>query len=492
MNKEKPLILVADDSPTMRSLLKEIVTSAGYNIVLAEDGLEAALQAFRLVPDLIISDIEMPRMNGYQVCRLLKNHPRLTTTPVIILTSLDSKGSVFWGYQTGADLYLLKDFQPQELLTAIKNLFGKYNRSADTRRTDVKPEEIDPLQISEMLNDYLDARLFEMTLINEINRISLELTSVSETFTSLLETLCKVYESYASGIAVFKSEKEIFTLILNSKNLDERAIEQFSFNLLQDLSILISDDISENKIDLEVINPEETSQTTPIEVQPDFFLSYPIRVKEENLGVLNIMHPQIQRIPDDKKQLLDKLNCYVCTAISAILMYNKIKDLSLIDGLTQIYNRRHVMEIFKLELNKVIRNKKDLCLLMVDVDDFKNTNDQYGHLTGDLVLKSIAGIIKTSVRNIDIPGRYGGEEFIVILPETTLEQGRIVAERIRSEIEKLRIRSHGGAIIKTTVSIGLSATSELSSMENELELIRLADARLYQAKKSGKNRIVSS
>ncbi len=489
MNEKKPLILVADDSQTMRSLLNEILTNAGYEVALAEDGMVAAIKAFELFPDLIISDIEMPQMNGYQVCRLLKSNALFAQTPVIILTSLDSKGAVFWGYQTGADLYLTKDFKAEDLLTAISDLFRKYQKQFSPK-INVKPVKIDALQISEMLNDYLDARLFEMTLINEINKATLELTSVSDTLSLLLETIQKVYESYCAGFAVFTAEKEIRAVINNAKNLSEETVNHFSFHLLQDLALLVNEDISDYKIELEVIASKSEEAELNMETEADYFISYPIRVKEENLGVLNIMHPDIGSIQPEKKLLLNKLVGYFSAAISAILMYHKIKDLSIIDGLTQIYNRRHIMELFKIEFSKVSRHGSELSVLMLDIDDFKKINDHYGHLSGDLVLKGIAAIIKSSIRNIDLPGRYGGEEFFIILPDTSKEKALIVAERIRKEVSVNKFKIHSGEQINATISIGLSCSSELSGEANEIELIRIADMRLYQAKKGGKDRVV--
>ncbi len=479
-----PLILAADDSPTMRLLLEDILTKAGFRVILAEDGLMAAELAFLHHPDLIISDIEMPQMNGYQVSRLLKNDPVLVHTPVIILTSKDSSGSVFWGYQTGADLYLIKDFQPEELTSAITSLLQKYQNQRRILRT-AAPEKVDAFQILGKLNGFLDAQLFETTIINEINRVSVNMNSLPDSLGQLLPIMDKTIESHL----------EILLSIHGARPVHPRALELFQFALLQDLATLINKDISDCKIEAELAGTPPSEGAPPPaggEFPPQSLYSIPIRAKEENLGVFDVYHPQLDRLPATDKQLLGKVSGHLSATIHAARMYDKIKSLSVVDGLTQLYNRRHIMDVYKIEFNKAVRYKSDLSLLMLDLDNFKKVNDSHGHLTGDLVLKAVAATLKASIRNIDLPGRYGGEEFILILPETSLENARVVAERVREQVQGYPFRTMAGDPLTVTVSLGLCSLADLENPGNELELIKIADSRLYQAKRSGKNRVISS
>jgi diguanylate cyclase (GGDEF)-like protein len=149
------------------------------------------------------------------------------------------------------------------------------------------------------------------------------------------------------------------------------------------------------------------------------------------------------------------------------------------------------MELLKIEFNKTIRYNSELCLIMIDIDDFKKINDIYGHLTGDFVLKTLSNIIKGNLRNFDLPGRYGGEEFILILPETGKENAKKVAERIREQVQNHKLKTMSGEPISITISLGLSELKELDDKSNELELIKIADSRLYKAKGTGKNKVVS-
>lgn len=490
-------VLIADDSPTMRAMVQEILKEAGYEVLVAEDGLQAATMAFEHRPEMIISDIEMPKMDGYQVCRLLKSDPLLADTPVIILTSRDSSGSVFWGYQTGADLYLLKDFKAPELVAAVADLFAKYagrRPPAAKQRLKADTEKVDALQILEKLNCFLDGRLFEMTLINEINRASVSLTSLPETLNCLLSVLDKAIDNHIIGFAVFTDEKQIQLSLKLGRSVTQKTLELFEYHILENLAQLVGEDIADYKIDVEIIDGASVDEAKDGPVfEQDSVFSLPLRAKEENLGILNVYHPDMQRLPVASKKLLEKLGDHISTAISTISMYNRIKNLSVIDGLTQLYNRRHIMEAYKQEFNKAVRYGGELSLLMIDIDNFKHVNDSFGHLSGDLVLKGLSGIIKGNIRNIDLPGRYGGEEFILILPETGGENAHIVAERIRSQVEKFPFKTVIGEPLQITVSLGLAslkpAMKAMSTQISELELIKIADTFLYMAKRGGKNRV---
>ena len=152
-------------------------------------------------------------------------------------------------------------------------------------------------------------------------------------------------------------------------------------------------------------------------------------------------------------------------------------DLAVRDGLTGLFNRRYFNELINIEVNRVKRSPAALSLLMLDIDNFKNYNDEQGHPAGDMLLKGIAKVFKSSVRAVDSVCRYGGEEFIIILPQADKKGAQIIAERIRVQV---------GLFLPTTVSIGI-ATLPDDAQEIE-QLIEKADSALYQAKRSGKNK----
>ena len=167
----------------------------------------------------------------------------------------------------------------------------------------------------------------------------------------------------------------------------------------------------------------------------------------------------------------------------------RYKELSITDYLTQIYNRRHFMELFTLEFSRSLRYQFPLSLIIFDIDNFKAINDTYGHLVGDKVIKNIADLISPEIRSHDVFARYGGEEFILMLPQTPLEGAMLVSEKLRDKIAKFDFEGLGRG--RVTISLGV-ATHPTPNIKDTKDLIAAADNALYQAKGRGKNRVVAS
>jgi len=156
------------------------------------------------------------------------------------------------------------------------------------------------------------------------------------------------------------------------------------------------------------------------------------------------------------------------------------------DSMTQLYNHQHFRQLLQNELARAMRYKKPLSLLFGDIDNFKAINDTYGHLAGDLTIKALATKLRIETRNSDHAARYGGEEFAIILTETTIEGAKVIAERLRSEIESMDI-TYGDKSISITLSFGIADLTDNNQADID-ELISRADKALYQAKEQGKNR----
>lgn len=164
---------------------------------------------------------------------------------------------------------------------------------------------------------------------------------------------------------------------------------------------------------------------------------------------------------------------------------DKYKEMAIIDELTGVFNRRGIMELLRREVARSERFKLPLSVAMVDIDDFKKVNDTFGHITGDKVLKAVATIMKSVIRKIDMIGRYGGEEFLVIFPNTPKNNARIAAEKLRKEVESHKFK-YKDREFKVTISIGVAEYEDGDSTES---LIAKADEALYRAKSAGKNRV---
>ncbi len=172
--------------------------------------------------------------------------------------------------------------------------------------------------------------------------------------------------------------------------------------------------------------------------------------------------------------------------IKRAFLYKNIQELAIMDGLTQVFSRRHLLDRFEEELKRSRKFKHNFSFLMVDIDKFKNFNDKYGHLVGDAILREASKTVKDNVRQIDFVGRYGGEELSIVLPETDKGQALLAAERIRQAIETRDIKVYDERL-KVTVSVGISTFPD-DANESGL-LIEAADKALYSAKNAGRNRV---
>jgi diguanylate cyclase (GGDEF)-like protein len=201
----------------------------------------------------------------------------------------------------------------------------------------------------------------------------------------------------------------------------------------------------------------------------------------EELGKLNISYEELILELKRSKEKTEKL------AKNLQLANEKLHDLATKDGLTGLFNHRYFQEAADREISRSLRYKKPLTLVLLDIDHFKQVNDQYGHPTGDQVLKAISVMLQKAARKSDIVARYGGEEFAVILPETDFKGGAIFSERLRKSIEVAEI-SAGETTLKITISIGVTSHNFSMGSIDKASLIAAADKGLYLSKKSGRNR----
>jgi diguanylate cyclase (GGDEF)-like protein len=173
--------------------------------------------------------------------------------------------------------------------------------------------------------------------------------------------------------------------------------------------------------------------------------------------------------------------------LKKVLLYQTVQQMAIMDGLTNIYVRRHFLERFEEELNRDKNHRLQLSFFMMDVDDFKSYNDNFGHLVGDAVLREVAAILRNNIREIDLLGRFGGEEFVIVFSETSKERAYQVGERIRQIIENYKFKAYD-EVLKLTISGGIAGFPEDAG--TKIGLIDKADRALYEAKKRGKNNII--
>lgn len=207
----------------------------------------------------------------------------------------------------------------------------------------------------------------------------------------------------------------------------------------------------------------------------------PLMIDMQTIGYL--MAKDIKEQDYDKFHILTQ---QFLLGIKRALLYKKVQELTITDSLTQVFNRRYFLERFNEELMRSKKFNYKFSFLMADIDHFKNFNDRYGHLVGDAILKEVAKTIKNNTRQIDFIGRYGGEEFSIVLTETDKEKARFAAERFRQTVEQKQIRAYDENL-KVTISVGISTFPD--DAQDIQELIDKADTALYQAKHKGRNRV---
>ena len=209
----------------------------------------------------------------------------------------------------------------------------------------------------------------------------------------------------------------------------------------------------------------------------------PIILEGKVKGVL-----AFEDLTEDKIDLAHTLSGFLSLTLRKLKFYSKVQELAVTDELTQVFVRRHFQDISKEELDRIKEKEGDACFLMLDLDKFKDCNDTFGHLVGDVVLRETAKIIQDNVRELDIVGRYGGEEFCIFLPDTSLDNGMEISERIRKAVERYVFNAYD-EVLNITVSIGLASLAQDAS--NYMELVEKSDMALYYAKRKGRNKAVA-
>jgi diguanylate cyclase (GGDEF)-like protein len=218
---------------------------------------------------------------------------------------------------------------------------------------------------------------------------------------------------------------------------------------------------------------------------PNEVAAFPLMYKEKVLGVMLL--GTFGRYQAEEQPLIDYLANQIAITLDNALTHEKVERLSIADGLTGLYNRRFLSDRLEEEYSKAVRYEMPLSLLVMDVDFFKRVNDTFGHQVGDNALIAVAQVLQQSVRESDLVGRYGGEEFVVLLPHTGLEQALGVAEKVRLAVSETPVEGMGER--RLTISIGAAGFPDIRAANME-ELVRKADEALYRAKEGGRNQVV--
>ena len=476
-------ILVVDDSPLVLDVISKFLCDNGYKTITARNGIEAIEKAFRELPDLILLDVMMPRMNGYQTCRLLKSDPETCNIPIIILTVKDQASDKYWGIQTGADAYFSKEFKQDVLLKTVEDLIQKRQKTAPVRSLIRENTLIDAVEIISKVNDLLDKKLFEATVLNEMSSlIEKGVEDFKGTVDIVMGTLAKILGFNLAVITIIE-EHDIGCFYKINYPVSEQYLKQvqaYTNNYIK------ANNLS-HALATTVFDADKIKQAGVAEEQKIAFFDVPIRLINKLGGLIILARNASEGIDSKEEDFFRTVVKQAYTTIQNSWLYNKVKRLAITDSLTGIYNHGFLYECLSKEYARAERYKVPLSFLMLDVDYFKRINDTYGHPRGDALLCKLSQIFKNNIRVCDTLGRYGGEEFSIILPESKLEDSVNLAERIRKEVEQYNF-GDVNKVIKCTISIGVSSYPGpgIKSLE---DLINRADKSLYNAKAEGRNRV---
>ncbi len=328
--------------------------------------------------------------------------------------------------------------------------------------------------------DTLNERTWELESSQVLLENMYETTKVLSAIVDLEQLFEQVLEIADKLLRVRKCA--ILLLDSSSKNLNLHAELQSGKKTLYNPPLVVSDFLP---AELSLIGSERGKMVAR---KRPFDLELPLISHGKLLGILQIEAPRHGDISEkDRRSLIIFANS-TAIAIDNAKMHKKMQDLTIIDELTGLYNYRYFRNKLFDEMRRADRYHQKMSLLMLDIDHFKELNDSQGHQTGNIVLQEIAAVIKQAVRDVDIVARYGGEEFMIILPQTDADNARMIAERIRSQIDQSFFsNSQGQRHIKATISIGIAVYPNGSL--SATQLLEKVDKALYLAKNRGRNRV---
>jgi two-component system, cell cycle response regulator len=473
-------ILVVDDSEITRAILARTLRGAGFEVLEARDGAEGAVKALRERPSVVVTDLEMPTMDGFPLLRLLKADPLSSHIPVLILTSHGEAASRFWSLRTGADAYLTKDFRPQQLVTTVARLVAVSEaavpKTAELAGNGTDTSTLGPLEVLARVARQLDASLLQATLINSLLERGMAASDFHEASRVALEVLGQVVDARCLAVAVAEPEAVTVEILLLEP------IRQHDVDALRDLVAGSLDSPPGHPIHIQVEGPVGDGPSLDL----DQSVSLQLAVRDAQ-GMLVLVPRDRERFSRAASGLVHALAGHLTLVLDNARLSHRLHEMSTRDGLTRQLNHRAIYERLTLEMERARRYRYPLSVILCDMDHFKEVNDTYGHLAGDAVLREGAEVLRASLRAGDLLGRYGGEEFLAVLPQIEIEAARAAAERLRIGLEGLPVPLPTDPQVRITASFGVASMDELGAGATSDLLVSLADRRLYEAKAAGRN-----
>jgi two-component system cell cycle response regulator len=450
-------VLIVDDIRTNLKLLEVRLSAEYFEVVAATSGPEAIEIAERGLCDIILLDVMMPGMDGFEVARRLKTSPTTMHIPIVMLTALDQPADRVRGLEAGADDFLTKPVNDLALITRVRALSRLKMVIDELRMRAVTSREIGvTAEVIDAANDPgTGARIL---LVDDR-------TSSANRIHDALSSQHTVEIEANPQEALFRLAEGNYDLMLLSLDLN-------AFDALRLCGQVRSLERTRHLPILLVTEPgEQTRLLRGLDLGANDYIVRPIDKNE----LIARVRSQVKR-----KRYTERLRDSVQTSM----------ELAVTDPLTGLYNRRYMESHVGTLVDRSAARGKSLSVLLLDIDYFKSINDSYGHDAGDDVLRDFSDRLRACIRGIDLACRYGGEEFVVVMPDTDIGVATMVAERIRRRVagDTFPI-SRGQRAIEVTISIGIAARA--APEDTAAMILKRADDALYRAKRDGRNRVVS-
>jgi len=447
-------VLVVDDLLPNVKLLEAKLSREYFDVLTAMSGQEALDLVRQEQPDIILLDVMMPEMDGFEVCRRLKADPETMHIPVVMVTALSDTSDRVMGLDAGADDFLTKPINDVALLARVRSL----------------------IRLKMMMDEL---RLREQTSAS----FGVVSDPMAENASGGRILAIEDREIYAGNINKALSEDHNVTVTGDADEATQVARRDDLELIIVSLSLKGADGL---RLCSHLRSMEETRQIPLLMLVDDTPDEMERLVKGLDLGVHDYLIRPIDsnelqarcRTQIRRKRYQDRLRAN----------YQMSMTLAVTDTLTGLYNRNYLETHLENVVGHAVQASKVVGMLVLDIDHFKNVNDSYGHGVGDEVLREFAQRVQRGIRGIDLAARMGGEEFVVLMPETSAEEAEGVAERLRQSVANSPFPvSDPVQEIPVTVSVGVTVSTDRS--DTGAELIRRADEALYSAKNNGRNRV---
>ena len=449
-------ILVVDDIAANVKLLEAKLSAEYYIVLTASNGFEALEVARAEQPDLILLDVMMPKMDGFEACKRLKADPALAHIPVVMITALDQASDRIRGLEAGADDFLTKPANDLALFARVRSLV-RVKMMIDELR--LRDETCRELGFDSAFSAIADEDLSGKVLLVDDRPNAAK--SIKSIINEKLHSECVVASNRDDAMNSVRFDK-LDIMLINA------GMESYD-GLRLCSEIRSSPQARHASVILMVDHGDYRAIAAALDLGANDYVMRPL---DENELVAR-MRSQMRR-----KCYADQLRDNA---------HNALK-MAVTDPLTGLYNRRYAMPHMQALMERSDVAKSPISVALLDIDHFKSINDTYGHGVGDEVLKEFAQRIRQSVRGVDLSARIGGEEFLVVMPETGSSAAAVAAERLRAGIAaKPFTVSHEVGKIDLTVSIGLSSCKD--PKEKPEAMLERADVALYRSKNTGRNRV---